>query len=88
VTGSERTCEYGIDRKCFLNVDEDERQNREVEAVEHPAEKGRGKGAPLIARQFSESIGRGWLVVRGRHRDESFIINHRPPTTDHQPPTS
>src|SRR5207253_1569294 len=50
--GAERAGEHGIDRERLLNVDEDERENGEVEAIEHPAEERGDERTPLIARQF------------------------------------
>ena len=61
--GPECSSEHGIDRKCPLDVDQDERQDGEVEAIEHPAEERRGERTPLVARERAESVGGWWLVV-------------------------
>jgi len=84
---SERAREHGVDAKGALNVDEDERENREVESVEGPSKEGARERAPLIARQFAvpASVG-GWrFVVGGVSSARGALREQLVPPTIHRP---
>ena len=51
--GPERAGESGADGEAPLNVDEQKRENREVETVQHPAKIGGDERLPLFAGDFT-----------------------------------
>src|SRR5258705_4303785 len=78
--GAERAGEHCVNRERLLDVDEDEGEDGEVEAVEHPSEKRRAEGAPLVAGQLVVPPAFHALLL-------SLTSGRQPPTAGHLPPT-
>ncbi len=66
--GSKRARQRVVDGEASLDVDEDERENGVVEAVQHPAEERRQKRPPLVGRQRFRVFDQPWW-----HADVSVL---------------
>jgi hypothetical protein len=73
--GAERAGQNGVDGEAFLDVDQDERQDGEIEAVERPSEEGTRECTPLLTCQvlIPGPVGGGWMVAR----DDDLVSHAR-----------